>query len=225
MALAVLPGLGHVLLHRRWKGTLLFLGFLAALDLASLSAIHGTDTTSFPFWIGALVAASLIVYSLRDAQRILFPRRRDALAALVHRHFREGVRHYLRAEYPEARNEFRGALDLDPLNREARLYLGMILKQERRLEEAHGMLRGCLEDDGGKWEWELRRELERIGTLLPPTEASASGGPDSREAEVRPATAQEPEGTVGEGASEDGVEAAGSAESRRGAGKAKSTAG
>jgi len=45
------------------------------------------------------------------------------------------------------------------------MYLGMILKHESRSDEARDALRECLVHDGGKWAWELNRELE---TLAPP---------------------------------------------------------
>ena len=156
--LAVIPGWGHVLLHRRGRGIVLFALFLFFLDVAALTWIRGDGVASPQFLMSTILCALLVVGSVASVARILSPRRRAAVDPLIRRHFREGVRHYLRAEYREAANEFRCTLALDPFHGEARMYLGMVLKNENRFAEARRALQDCLDGDREKWEWEIRRD-------------------------------------------------------------------
>jgi len=186
LAAAVVPGWGHAILGLFRRGAVLYVLFLVALDLAALRLLASDGIASRTFWLGALGVLALVAFSLLDVRRMLFDPHAKARAALVRRHLREGVRHYLRGEYSLARNELRCALDLDPLRTEARLYLGLVLGREGRLPEARSLLRKCLEHNGGKWDWELRREIRSIEARLPreaagpqPTSVPGSSTPPS----------------------------------------------
>jgi tetratricopeptide (TPR) repeat protein len=135
--LAVVPGLGHLVIGRSRRGYLFFLVTTFCWNLAFLSAFATTPPLgTWSFRLGAIIGAGIWLFSLLDAFRLAVWGRLPRIRRRREEAFRRAVTHYLRHEFPKAREIFDGLLDLDPGDAVTRLYLATLERRAGRFDRA-----------------------------------------------------------------------------------------
>lgn len=146
-----LPGLGHVLLNRYWRGTIIFFLCLISLDLALilLPCISGhTDVSA-----AILIFVGIIYfYSLYDIIRIVFLRKRTALTDRRKTLLKDAICYYLNNDSDKACKSLAKILHFDRDDVEATFYLAMNYKLLGNSNKMKGLLDRCYNLDASrKW--------------------------------------------------------------------------
>ncbi len=177
----LLPGLGHIMLHRRVRGFSILVGYGVFADLLAIAIAASPWNLGGGAWIFLALAASgtlgFWVYGLVDVTRIYVPategarEERDA-------HLRCGLIAYIRNDLKTAREEFERVLAIEPRDLEARLQLCVIDRREGRLGEAKKSLLALRRmDRAQKLRWEILREL---AALEGEPQRSGAAGPEAQ---------------------------------------------
>ena len=164
LALAVVPGLGHLYLGRHWRGVLVFAVFAMAVNGMYFHLAAGESAGGEPilrFFAGA--CAAIWAYSVLH---VAYLSRRFETKRFVERkdyHFKRGLTQYLGGLLEPARGEFLAVLKLDPMDIDARFHLGMTYLGLGERKKGVRSFKRCLTDDiDAKWKWEIETELEKM---------------------------------------------------------------
>lgn len=184
----VWPGMPWLWLRGSLAGLVLALAFAVAVDVAVFTTFIWTELVDVRMSL-ALWTATAAVWLVATASAVIgfpppIPRGRDAAAEALYVKARDA---YLGRDWLAAETKLRGLLELSPLDGEAQLLLGTLLRRVDRLDEAEqALVQLSRSDSGGAWRTEIARELERIAG------ARAPGRPDALP--VSPAAAESPHG-------------------------------
>lgn len=174
----VWPGMPWLWLRGSLAGLVLALAFAVAVDVAVLTSFIWTELVDVRMSL-ALWTATAAVWLVATVSAVTgfpppIPRGRDAAAESVFVKARDA---YLCRDWLTAETKLRALLDMTPLDGEAQLLLGTLLRRVGRHDEAEEALRKLSRSDSGAaWQAEIARELERIAA------AQKMSGPDAAEA-------------------------------------------
>ena len=164
LALALIPGWGHVYWGREFLG-LVFFTVAALLGFAWINGkviYHGAgrETLVWASGIAFFVFAIAVWFEL-------FWRTRPVRVAEEQRarlqRLERGTAAYLRDEFTVAIDEFRGCLRDQPQDVEALFRLGIVLSRSGDTKLGRRTLRKAARFDlEDKWRWEIERELTRM---------------------------------------------------------------
>jgi hypothetical protein len=188
------PGMPWLWLRGSLAGLVLALAFAVAVDVAVFTTFIWTELVDVRMSL-ALWTATAAVWLVATASAVVgfpppIPRGRDAATEALYVKARDA---YLGRDWLAAETKLRGLLELSPLDGEAQLLLGTLLRRVDRLDEAEqALLQLSRSDAGGAWRMEINRELERIAAARNPGRPDAL--PVSQAADPRhgdePATAR-----------------------------------
>lgn len=160
----VWPGLPWLWLRGSLAGLALALAFAVAVDVAVFTTFIWTELvdtrTSLALW-----TATAAVWLVATASAVTgfpppLPRGRDAATEAVFVKARDA---YLGRDWLTAETRLRALLDMAPLDGEAQLLLGTLLRRVGRLDEAEeAVLKLSRSDAGAAWLAEIAGELARI---------------------------------------------------------------
>lgn len=181
----VWPGLPWLWLRGSLAGLVLALAFAVAVDVAVITTFVWTELvdvrTSLALW-----TATAAVWLVATATALTgfpppIPRSRDAAADSLFVKARDA---YLSRDWLTAETRLRALLELAPLDGEAQLLLGTLLRRVGRLDEAEAaVLKLSRSDVGAGWRAEIAGELRRIAAGRNPLEPEAVDSPPHGTAE------------------------------------------
>lgn len=161
--LTVVPGWGHIWLHRTTRGLLLFILFFLALNYAIVFGGVLDRIPDFAVNASLAFAAAIVVFAVVDVVRITIWLDSRAVRARRHALLESAVAHYLRREYAQAEAALRRMLRIDPHDGTALMYLGMVLRATGRRGKAESTFKKVIRDDrSGRWRSDARREIARL---------------------------------------------------------------
>ncbi len=180
--LSLLPGWGHVAVGREFQGLLIFTtAALAAFGLVNALFTYLGELRGVLIVLSSIALVGVAAYSVVDVVRLNTPSRRLRIARTRDRLLWEGLMAYLRSDLLTAEQKFIDCARLDRLDVEPVLRAGVAASRRGAFREARRLLRRARRLDVEKrWEWELRRELERVDREL--GARRLTGGPASDEA-------------------------------------------
>ena len=178
----VWPGLPWLWLRGSLAGLALALAFAVAVDVAVFTTFIWTELvdtrTSLALW-----TATAAVWLVATASAVTgfpppLPRGRDAATDALFVKARDA---YLGRDWLAAETRLRALLDMAPLDGEAQLLLGTLLRRVGRIEEAEeALLKLSRSDSGAIWLAEIAAEIDRIA-------AARTSSPAATEAPHPPA--------------------------------------
>jgi hypothetical protein len=174
MANVLVPGAGLVLMGRVLVGAILAVVWGAAAAVWIQSRIYGGSPEQFTvFGVGALAALAVAQVLLAGRMRAAARRGEEERQ----RQFRAAVEAYLQDRLDDAETILARLLRGDPDDVEATLWLGSVARRRGDAVLARRYLvRARYLDDGGKWDFEIGRELAWIAegrrTPAPPPDAA-----------------------------------------------------
>jgi cytochrome c-type biogenesis protein CcmH/NrfG len=164
LVLSLVPGWGHIWLHRPVRGMTLFLLVFGALNLALLMGLGiRVDLPRGLFHPVLAAAAGIYVYSVVDVARLALWTASRSAQAKRQTLFKKVVAHYLKGEHGQAEEAVRGMLRIDPQDTSALVYLGMIHGARGRRGKAIATLKRArrLHSDETTAK-DIERELRRL---------------------------------------------------------------
>lgn len=164
LVLALVPGWGHIWLHRKTQGLFLFMLFAAAVNCALVTDLalpsRHQDLVVRLSWG---VAAAILAFSVADVFRSTILRRRPGQRQKRVRYLRKAIMHYLRDEVGQAEEALAKILRFDPRDATALVYLGMLHRDAGRTREAkRAFERALAADQDGRWRVDVRGELAML---------------------------------------------------------------
>ena len=175
----VWPGLPWLWLRGSLAGLALALAFAVAVDVAVFTTFIWTELvdtrTSLALW-----TATAAVWLVATASAVTgfpppLPRGRDAATDALFVKARDA---YLGRDWLAAETRLRALLDMAPLDGEAQLLLGTLLRRVGRLEEAEeALLKLSRSDSGAAWLAEIAAECDRIVAARKSSSAAADAPP------------------------------------------------
>ncbi|MEZ6187383.1 MAG: hypothetical protein R3F62_20525 [Planctomycetota bacterium] len=155
--LSLVPGLGHFYLDRFAMGSLLFAGFVTALNAWFLgSMLHSLENPELLRNVAGVTVVLIWAAGMYHAYRLSYGTDRVALAKERRELIRRALIHYLRDELEEARKLLAHAVDLDVdwVDPDPLFHLGVVLARLaeraalRSASEARGLRRRALSVQG-----------------------------------------------------------------------------
>jgi hypothetical protein len=164
----VIPGVGQFLSGRYGRGVGLFLlfqiflgGMLYGLLGFPAEAGYSAATGGHVFW--AFLLCLVIVWGYNASRLAAEAWGRSRRPEEKEAWFKEGLRHYLRDEMPEALKAFARLTRWDRRDADAYFHLAMCYRALGRRKPARRALRRCRAvDEEEKWAWEVAQELDRL---------------------------------------------------------------
>ena len=184
----VWPGMPWLWLRGSFAGLVLALAFAVAVDVAVLTTFIWTELVDVRMSL-ALWTATAAVWLVATASAVTgFPppltRRRDASTEPLFVAARDA---YLGRDWLSAETKLRQLLAGSPLDGEAQLLLGSLLRRVDRLDEAEEALLKLSRSDAGRgWQAEIARELDRIAAARQQPAAAAGAAGAARDAGSEP---------------------------------------
>jgi tetratricopeptide (TPR) repeat protein len=161
---ALVPGLGHLLFRRHWRGLLVFALFAIAVNGMHVARlVEDPVVGDYVFSLCAGATAAVWVYSVLHVAYL--GRKFETKHARERKdyHFQRGLTQYLAGTFDGAKSEFLTVLRLDPLDADARFHLGMTHQALGRRRRAIKAFKRCLADDpDAKWRWEVETQLRQL---------------------------------------------------------------
>jgi tetratricopeptide (TPR) repeat protein len=159
-ASVLLPGAGHVIIGRQFKGILIAFLYTAALmmSLFRLFVVSSDDSVMCDWVFPSSVVAGLGVWlwAFLDLFDTLYGFRRAAPRSEVDPHLRQGAIHYLRGEMSEAERELLLAAKLDPKDADVCIHLARVYQAAGQKRKCRRFLRRCRSlDADAKWAVEI----------------------------------------------------------------------
>ena len=188
----VWPGMPWLWLRGSLAGLVLALAFAVAVDVAVFTTFIWTELVDVRMSL-ALWTATAAVWLVATASAVTgfpppIPRGRDAAAEALYVKARDA---YLGRDWLAAETKLRALLDMTPLDGEAQLLLGTLLRRVGRYDEAEAALHKLSRSDSGAaWPAEIARELERIAAARKPSGPDTADAIASRHAGDEPTTAR-----------------------------------
>jgi len=164
LVLAIVPGFGHLYLGRHWRGLAVFAVFAIAINgMYFAHEMASGQTAEHVFDLCRGGAAAMLAYSLLHVAYVSRQFERKSVAERKDYHFKLGQQQYVGGAFDEAKAEFLTVLKLDPIDIDARFWLGMSCRALGERREAAKSFRRCMADDlGGKWRWEVETQLKGL---------------------------------------------------------------
>ena len=162
--LAIVPGLGHLYLGRCWRGLFVFALFAIAANGACFAIITPpSEMRENVLGLCLTAAAAMWAYSIFHVAHLSRRFQTKALAERKAYPLKRGLARYVAGAFDAAQTELLAVLKLDPMDTDARFHLAMTHKALGQKRKALKAFKRCLADDlDRKWEWEIKRELEKI---------------------------------------------------------------
>jgi cytochrome c-type biogenesis protein CcmH/NrfG len=165
----IIPGIGHLLLRRYLKGTILAAIFCVSTDVFLLSTClwHASFTSALPLVsLGIMVLAW--VYALADIVPALKALQQKGLQEEKDSLLKRAQVAWLKDELAEAERLLRDILRMDERDIEAWVHLGKVLKCSGNPVEARRCFQSALNLEGSDpWRWTLQTELGTAGIRAP----------------------------------------------------------
>ncbi len=184
--LSVIPGAGHIYLHRYLQGFIFFALFATAANGVLVGAFwQGEAQARLIFTVSAIAAPVIWLASLAHVLKLTIGTDREALALKREGKLREALVHYLRDEHAETERRLGEArrLDVDRCDADVLFYLGAVRLRLGDDRGARRLFRQCLAcDSSAKWEDEVERELEAAETAPVPAAAAAAAAGGGKQA-------------------------------------------
>lgn len=159
--MAVIPGWGHIVLGRCFRGVLLFFGFTVLANGVFIAPHLWTDGFGRDIAVALACAGTVYwLYAALDFIRIAFWRQLQSVRESKKRLFRDALTHYLRNDLSACRRELRTILRLDVDDADAYFHLGMCYKAMGARWRARRCFALCrAKDPDGKWAYQIREEI------------------------------------------------------------------
>lgn len=176
----VWPGLPWLWLRGSLAGLVLAVAFAVAVDVAVFTTFIWTELVdvrvSLALWTATAAIWLVATVSAVTAFPPPIPRGRDAAAEALFVKARDA---YLARDWLGAETNLRGLLELAPLDGEAQLLLGTLLRRVGRRDEAEeALLKLSRSDAGAAWRTETARELEAVARDRQPSRPEAADAAD-----------------------------------------------
>ena len=184
----LLPGIGHIVAGKAWKGVLLFFLFGFALDgwiYSQAATVLPPEHTalSIPTIRGGALAlgAVLWAYAVGDTLALALRRRRIAAKAdAADGHIRNALVAYLRDDHQAALNDLRAAQRINDRDPDAFFHLGVNYAALGQRRKARKAFRQCIRyDHGGKWDAQAHGQLHALDAA--PAEREPPAPPTTQE--------------------------------------------
>jgi hypothetical protein len=164
---ALLPGAGHIVTGRQFKGILIAFAYVLAVMVALLRIFlvwpEGSIATDGAFLLSAGAGLTLWVLAFLDRYGALYGFRRPAPRWEVDRHLRQGVIHHLRGELPEAEQELALAVKLAPRDVDVQMHLARVYRDSGLKKKCRRLLKKCRWlDEEQKWTAEIEEGLANL---------------------------------------------------------------
>ena len=164
LILSLVPGWGHIWVHRATRGLLIFVCFFGLANYA-LMALLLADAAEPPILArpALALAAGVLVFSYIDILRLTLWNRNKRLLARCDGYLRRAIIHYLRDEYGQAEELLLKVLRRRPFDVPALSYLAAVQRgrgAEKKAQES--FKRALAAARGGRWEASLRAEIKRV---------------------------------------------------------------
>ena len=164
-ASVILPGAGHIVLERFWRGMILAAAYAAAVTtaLSALVVYAGSGANGLGY-AAAGASAALWLAALLDATRLHRRIGADLADPGRETHFLGAIQSSLKGEHEGAIEELELCLKLAPDDPDVYMRLADAYRRLGDRDRARRALRTCRNlDTRGKWQWEIQRELEGLG--------------------------------------------------------------
>ncbi|MFT7617720.1 MAG: tetratricopeptide (TPR) repeat protein [Planctomycetota bacterium] len=162
LVLCIMPGWGHIWVHRYNRGLSIFILFFTignGLILLILNA--ATQNYSTLMTVGQAALVGLFVFAIVDIIRITVWLKSKTVANRRRGQYRRSLVHFLRGEYEMAENQANRMIRTDPLDSGALMVLGMIQREAGEPKKAlRTFRRGLRAVTSDYWHEDLRREIE-----------------------------------------------------------------
>lgn len=167
LLLSLVPGLGHLILARSRRGLLLFLAGSGGWNLALVSYAGPVPPLGdWTFRTGVIIGVAVTAFAVIDLFRIGVYARWTRVRHRRREFLRQGIRCYLRQDFPAARGYLDRLLDLDSGDATARLYLASLERRAGRMDRALRHARKALRaNPRNRFHPELEREIEMVREL------------------------------------------------------------
>lgn len=162
LVLCVVPGWGHIWVHRYNRGLSIFILFFAiANGLILLILNAATEDYATYMTLGKAALVGLFVFAVVDIIRITVWLKSKKVANRRRGQYRRSLVHFLRGEYEMAESQANRMIRTDPLDSGALIVLGMIQRESGEPKKAlRTFRRGLRAATSEYWHEDLRREIE-----------------------------------------------------------------
>lgn len=163
LALSLIPGWGHIWVHRPTRGLAIFLGFFAVLNVALVGLMAPSTGQSAP-WVQPAIAlaAAVFVFGFVDTLRITVWARGRTVQRRRKRLLWRAQVHYLKGEYGQSAEATRRMLRINPHDVQALIQSGLIQFETGNPTGAERLwTKARMHDRDQLWELEIERLLWR----------------------------------------------------------------
>jgi hypothetical protein len=180
-ASVLLPGAGHVIIGRQFKGILIAFLYTAALmtGLFRLFVVwpEGSVAHDGAFLSSLVVGIGVWVWGFLDLFDTLYGFRRASPRSEVDPHLRQGAIHYLRGEMSEAERELLLAAKLDSKDADVCIHLARVYRAGGQKRRCRRFLRRCRRLDADeKWAVEIEEMAHALRQPAPRREPTTQAG-------------------------------------------------
>lgn len=162
--LSLIPGWGHLWMHRYWRGFLLFTMFFGSLNTWMMADFFQHQLASLAWsriWLA--LALSIAVFSLADVLRMTLWSRSKSVQIRRRQLLKRAVLHWIRSENGQAEEVINKVLRIDPNDPVALVWAGTIDADGGRHKSAKQYFARALRaDDEEKWSTGIRLELQQL---------------------------------------------------------------
>ena len=152
IALAFIPGFGHIWLRRSLRGLLLFMLFLSSLNYVLWAEILDPEMPPVSLKFALATAASAWAFSIVDGIRIVVWVRSRSGQGRREASLRKLIGHWMRDELGQADETALRLLRIDPIDPEAMVWSAVVHRDLGKAKEARRLLRRARRiDRAGHW--------------------------------------------------------------------------
>ncbi len=162
LTLSIVPGWGHIWVHRYNRGLSIFILTCAIANARILLYLNAAEVEYNLLYNACLAAiAGLYVFTFVDIIRLTVWLKGKTVAKRRRGQYRRSLVLFLRGEYEAAAKQAQRMIRTDPLDSSALMVLGMVQRESGDLKKALSTFRrGLKTATSDYWHEDLKREIE-----------------------------------------------------------------